>query len=90
MVQVDQITLAKGAAGKKLDGIHAAHVGLNHCHNFLVLGVGADFSQGHLGCPDANGKSRAHVAVKSHCLFNHLLIDVFLLHLLALQITGAQ
>ena len=36
---VNQVAFPEGAAGYKLDGIHPAHVGFNHSHDFFVSGL---------------------------------------------------
>ncbi|MBP1725502.1 MAG: hypothetical protein H6Q51_800 [Deltaproteobacteria bacterium] len=80
VVEMNQVPLAKGAAGQELDGIHPAHVGLNHGHDLLVLGMGTDLSEGNLRCPDADGQAGTHVAVKGTGLFNHCFSDGLLCH----------
>jgi hypothetical protein len=71
---MDEVALAEGAPGEELDGVHAAHVGLDDGHHLLVGGMRADLLQRDLGGPDPHGEAGTHVAVKRHGLLQRLCV----------------
>jgi hypothetical protein len=74
VIPVDQVSFAERATGEELNGIHRAHVGLDHCHHLLVGRVRTDLAQAHLGGPDAHCQPGAHVPMELDHLLNYILI----------------
>jgi hypothetical protein len=61
---VNQIAIAKGTASEELDGVHAAHIGLDDSDHLVTSAVMANFAQGQLSSTNANGQTRAKVPVE--------------------------
>jgi hypothetical protein len=70
MIFQDEITLADGTPGQKLDGVNTAHVGLADGDNGRVVVV-SQFSQTQFRNPDADGKPGAVVTMKLYGSFDN-------------------